>query len=458
MATAEETEASIPQERWLQVILVAFVMYTIAFIDRTNISLALPSISHDLKMDPAQAGDAAGVFFWGYLLLQIPGGYLARRWSAKWFVAILLVAWGACSAGTGLVTTGREFWIMRLLLGVAEGGVWPAVLVLLANWFPRAERARANGFWMLCLPLAVVLSSPLSGWILGHWNWRVLLVAEGLFPFAWLLVWLAKIHDHPRRARWISDAERDYLERTLAREAAEIEQAEALAPSVRDGGGQRASSLETTNPAGPPVWRVLFGPQVLLMCGVYFLLSTGNYGYLFWLPTAMEKARSLSHLLVGFLFAVPYALTAIGMVLISRHSDRHHERRLHAALPLGAAGVALLAGVAASRYSASLSFAFIALVGAGSYGALGPFWAIPTETLPRRVAGPAMGLVNALGNLGGYFGPRLVGSISKHTGSLLLAFSLLSVALMGGGALGLLLPAKEPAVRTGPGYGTRDRS
>jgi MFS family permease len=440
--TSEQADLqSVPEQRWLQVILVAFVMYTIAFIDRTNISVALSSISRDLHMDPAQAGDAAGVFFWGYLVLQIPGGYLARHWSAKWFVAILLVAWGACSVGTGLVRTGQQFWVMRLLLGVTEGGVWPAVLVLLANWFPRAERARANGFWMLCLPVAVVLASPLSGWILGHWNWRVLLIAEGSFPFLWLIVWLVRINDHPRQAPWISAAERDYLERTLEREAVEIEAAEAVERSEL----HRTLGRTAEDPplSEPPLWRALLGPQVLLMCGVYFLLNTGNYGYLFWLPTALEKAKELSHLLVGWLFAVPYFITGVGMVLLSKRSDRHRERRLHVSIPLATAGLCLLAGVAISPYSSTLSFALIAIIGAGSYGALGPFWAIPTETLPRRVAGPAMGMVNALGNLGGWAGPKLVGSISKHTGNLTLAFSLLGVSLIAGGALGLLLPTSK---------------
>ncbi|HUI43649.1 MAG TPA: MFS transporter [Terriglobia bacterium] len=417
---------SVPRERWLRVIVVAFVMYTIAFIDRTNISLALPAISRDLHLDPRQAGSAAGIFFWGYLALQIPGGYLARRWSAKWFVAILLVAWGACSAGTGVVRTGHQFWIMRLLLGVAEGGVWPAVLVLLASWFPRAERARANAFWMLCLPLAVVVSSPLSGWILGRWNWRVLLIAEGCLPFVWLVAWLTRIHDHPHQARWISAAERTYLEETLQREQAELEQAEAAEAS--------------DSAAQAPAWRALVSGPVLLMCLVYFMLDAGNYGYLFWLPTAMEKAKQLSHLWVGVLFAVPYVVTGIGMVLISRHSDRRGERRHHVAGPLAWSGLCLLGGVLLSRYSAAGSFALIALVGAGSYGALGPFWAIPTETLPSRAAGSAMGLVNALGNLGGYFGPLAAGYLIKRTGDTFYAFGLLSLGLLAGGALALLLP------------------
>ena len=426
-------ETVIPEDRWLRVIAVAFVMYTIAFIDRTNIALAQISMSHDLGMDSQQFGNSAGVFFAGYLVLQIPGGYLASRWSAKWFVAILLVVWGVLSAGTGLVTTGHQFWVMRLLLGVAEGGVWPAVLVLLANWFPRAERARANAYWMLCLPLAVIVSSPISGWILARWNWRVLLVSEGAFPLVWLTIWLARIYDHPHQARWISAEERAYLEETLSREAAEIEQAEAA---------ERAAASRSAAPE-PPLWRALLSPTVFLMCFVYFTTTTGNYGYLFWLPTAMEKAKQLGHMTVGWLFAVPYVITGIGMVIISKHSDRHRERRRHVAAGIAWAGLTLLAGVIVSRYSAGLSFALIALVGAGSYGILGPFWAIPTETLARRVAGPAMGLVNALGNLGGYFGPLLVGYVDKRTGSLFYAFGLLSLLLLIGSGFALLLPQRR---------------
>ena len=153
--------ATVPEDRWIRIITVAFIMYTIAYIDRTNVSLALPLMSRDLHMDPTHAGDAVGVFFWGYMVLQIPGGYLAQHSSAKKFVSLLLVFWGVCSAATGFVRTGREFWWMRLALGVAEGGVWPAVLVLLSHWFPRAERARANAYWMLCMPVALILSSPL---------------------------------------------------------------------------------------------------------------------------------------------------------------------------------------------------------------------------------------------------------------------------------------------------------
>jgi sugar phosphate permease len=394
-----------PSQRWLHIIPVAFIMYTIAFIDRTNISLALPSMSRDLRMLPGQAGNAAGVFFWGYMLLQIPGGYLAQRWSAKRFVSILLVLWGVCSVGCGLVHTWREFWMMRVLLGVAEGGVWPATLVLLAHWFPRAERARANAYWMLCLPIAVIVSSPISGWILGRWNWRVLLISEGALPFLWLVIWWWFIDDHPHEAGWISSEERSHLETTLERESAELD------------------------PVRPdPFLRSLLRPQVLVMVAFYFLLNSGSYGYLFWLPSAMERARKLSSAQVGGLFALPYLITVVGMIIVSRHSDKRRERLGHVAFATAWAGAFMLASVFLTLRFPALSFLAICLVGAGSYGSLGPFWAIPTETLPRSVSGTAMGLVNALGNLGGYFGPLAVGYINQSTGNFVYAFGLLSAA------------------------------
>jgi sugar phosphate permease len=318
--------------------------------------------------------------------------------------------------GCGLVHTWREFWMMRFLLGVAEGGVWPATLVLLAHWFPRAERARANAYWMLCLPLAVVVSSPLSGWILGRWDWRVLLISEGTFPFLWLLIWWWFVDDHPHQAGWISAQERRHLETTLERESAELD------------------------PVTPePLLRSFLRPHLLVMVGFYFLLNCGNYGYLFWLPSAMENARKLSSAQVGVLFALPYIIAALGMIIVSRHSDQKRERCRHVAFAMAWAGAFMLASVLLTPSFPVLSFLAISVVGAGSFGALGPFWAIPTETLPRSVSGSAMGLVNALGNLGGYFGPLAIGYINQHTGSFVYAFGLLSAAYFSSSVLILIL-------------------
>lgn len=409
-------------QRWLHILPVAFIMYTIAFIDRTNVSLALPSMSKALHMNPTQAGAAAGVFFWGYVVLQIPGGYLAQHWSAKRFVSVLLVVWGVCSVGCGLVHTWQQFWVMRLLLGGAEGGVWPAVLVLLSHWFPRGERARANAYWMLCLPVAVIASSPLSGWILGRWNWRVLLIAEGALPFLWLVIWWAFIDDYPHEAKWISPEERAHLESTLHEESRE---------------------LDSAQPA--PLLQALLKPTVLLMVAIYLMENFGNYGYLFWLPSALGNARKMSSLVVGILYTFPYMITAVGMVLISRHSDKHRERRGHVAAGMAWASACMMTCALLTGHAPAWSFVAISLVGAGSYGSLGPFWAIPTENLPRSVSGPAMGLINALGNLGGYFGPLAVGFVYHRTGDFRYAFGLLSLAYLAGAGLTRLLPSPAAA-------------
>src|SRR5579864_2334973 len=210
-------------QRWLRIIPVALIMYTISYVDRTNISLALdPGISgmmKDLFMNDKMKGHAAGIFFFGYMLLQIPGGYWATRWGARKIVSVFLVSWGLCAVGCGLAHTFKQFEVMRFLLGVAESGVFPATLVLLANWFPRAERARANAFWNLCMPLSVAFSSPFTGWLLGKLGWQMMLRIEGALPFIWLPIWLYFISDHPREAKWISQEEREYIETRLAAEA-----------------------------------------------------------------------------------------------------------------------------------------------------------------------------------------------------------------------------------------------
>src|SRR5262249_18810978 len=257
-----------PQQRWIRILPVTFIMYTIAFVDRTNVSLALPRMSVDLHMDAAQAGAASGIFFVGYVLLQIPGGYLASRWSPQWLVSIMLAAWGLGSAGAGLVQSWRQFFVLRFLLGLAEAGVWPATLVLISRWFPRAERARANAYWMLCLPAAAIVFSPISGWILGRWNWRVLLISEGILPIVWLLFWMRLIDDKPDKASWLSSLEREHLQKT----------------------NQEVPPLDTTPQQS--LTSVLFRPVVLVLLLISFLVSAGNYGFLFWLPTVLESLGS----------------------------------------------------------------------------------------------------------------------------------------------------------------------
>jgi MFS family permease len=397
-------------------------MYTIAFIDRTNISLALPRISHDLHLDPQQAGTVAGIFFWGYLALQIPGGHLAKHWSPKKFISVLLVAWSLFAIGCGLARSYHELLLLRLLLGVAESGVFPATLILLSHWFSRAERARANAMWLLCLPGAVILSSPFSGWMLDHWGWRVMLIAEGALPLAWLAIWLIFVQDHPAEASWLPQSERDSLVATLRAESAALERAESV-----------------------PYLRTLMRPQVFVLAAIYFCFVSGQMGLLFWLPSATENFKKLSSLHTGIFYTFPFIVGAISLLIVARHSDKTRERRKHAAAAMSLGGLFILLAVAVIPYSLLLAFAFITLSGVGAYGPMGPFWAIPTETLPAKTVGSVMGLVNAIGNLGAYFAPLIVGYLNKTAGNFVSGFAYLGAITVVGGFLCLLLHERADA-------------
>ncbi len=416
--------ATAPRQRWLRIIPAALIMYTISYVDRTNISLALdPKIStmmRDLLMDSKIKGEAAGIFFFGYVLLQVPGGHFASRWSARKLISLCLVAWGFCAAGCAWAQTYRQFEIIRFFLGVAESAVFPATLVLLANWFPRAERARANNGWLLCQPLAVAGSAPITGWLLGKYSWRQMLILEGLLPFVFLPIWWFCIRDHPREAEWISVEEKNYLETTLQNEA-----------DARDLTQQKVSWLV-----------VLTQPSLYVMVTLYFLHNCAAYGCMTFFTDRL-KGQGFSALQYGILFAVPYAVTAVVMTLNSWHSDKTHERRGHVAVVYLMSGLSLILSVVLASHF-WISYVFLCLAIPGPFAAMAPFWAIPGETLPRNVMAIVMGLVNAFGNLGGYLGPSIVGGLLKKYQSTALAFNVLGVAMLLCVALAFLLPQSRP--------------
>lgn len=422
-AETSASGSSDPAQRWLRIIPVAIIMYTISYIDRTNVSLALdPTISsmmRDLAMDDRMKGEAAGIFFFGYVALQIPGGYLASRWSAKKLISILLVFWGLCAVGCGLTTTYSSFKVMRFLLGIAESGVFPATLVLLANWFPRTERARANAYWNLCQPIAVAVSAPITGWLIGGWGWKTMLILEGALPFVWLPIWLYFISDNPRKARWISPGEREHLETTLAREAASLQPVKAA-----------------------PFWQAFLTPTVLVMLVIYFLQNCAAYGCMTFLTEGLKGStkQPATGLRFGILFAVPYVVAVVLMIINSRHSDKTQERRGHVAAAYMLSGVCLIASVWVKQYSFWLSYAFLCFAIPGPFAGLAPFWAIPAETLPRAVMGSVMGLVNAVGNLGGYYGNFIVGALKAKTHGIEIPFTVLGLGMITAALLCFLLP------------------
>jgi MFS family permease len=411
-------------ERWLRIIPVALIMYTISYVDRTNVNMALtPGISslmQDLLMDNRMKGEAAGIFFFGYVLMQMPGGYFATRWSPRKVISLCLVGWGICAVGCGLARTFREFEVARFLLGVSESGVYPSMVVLLANWFPSAERARANAYWNLCQPIAVVVTSLSTGWLLGRWGWKQTLILEGLLPFIWLPIWWFGIRDHPREAKWISPQEKELIETTIARERAGLESS------------QPVSFVQT-----------LLRPSILVMVVVYFLHNCQAYGCMAFFTDSL-KGRGYNAVQNGILFAIPFAFTAVVMILVSRHSDKKRERRKHLAAVYLFCGTCLVVSMLLKNHFWA-SYVFLCLSIPGPSAALAPLWAIPTETLPRNMVGPVVGFVNALGNVGGFVGPDITGTLTKHyNGSIVIPFSLLGIGMVIGGFLCFLLPKPAP--------------
>jgi sugar phosphate permease len=406
---------SVPQKRWIRIIPAAFLMYTIAFMDRVNVGFGIPGIEKSLGVNATIAGLASGIFFVGYVLLQIPGGQWAMKWSAKKFVLFALIAWGIFAILTGLAQNATQLLIVRFLLGVAEGGVWPATLVLLARWFPMKERARANSYWMFCLPVASIITSPISGWILTWTDWRTLFILEGIPPLIWALVWWFTIDDSPDTAKWISPEERQYIDQKFAEDRQAI--------PVAENEGSWVDSLKDLK-----VWYLVI---------VYFLIQVGFYGVALWLPVIVKGLSKQGFGLVGLIAALPYIAAVIGMYINANHSDRTGERKKHVAFPLIIGGIALLLSGWLGLSSPLLGILFLIISEGFVLAYVGVFWTLPPLFLGKESVGSGMGLINALGNLGGFLGPFLIGYFITTTGSNLTGIVILSISLVLAGLMTL---------------------
>ena len=352
------------RQRWLRIIPIALIMYTISYVDRTNVSLALDGriskLLPDLAMDDRMKGAAAGIFFLGYFILQVPGGYVAQRWSAKKLISLCLLGWGACAISCGLVHSFRQFAVARFFLGFAESSVFPAAMVLLSHWFPPSERVRSTALWSICQPLAVAISAPVTGWCLGAFGWRAMLIMEGALPILWLPLWQRFIFDHPREAKWLPPEERIFIETAVAEEVASLE------------------------PAKPVLlWRVLLRWEVVLMMVISFFYTCDGYGCMTFFTSGLRDRR-FTGFEYGVLFAVPYLLTVALMMLNSWHSDKTRERRGHVALALGLSGACLVFSVLA-RHDFWLSYAFMCFAIPGPFSALGAFIRHPSRHLSARL-------------------------------------------------------------------------
>ncbi len=414
-------QTAVPRTRWHRIIPIAFLMYTIAYMDRINVGFGFDGIEKSLHVSATLAGLAGGIFFFGYLFLQIPGGHIAAKYSAKKFVFYALIAWGVFAILTGLVQNATQLLIVRFLLGVSEGGVWPATLILLSRWFPIEERARANMYWMFCLPVAAIIMAPFSGLIVAHLSWRWLFILEGIPPFLWAAIWWFTMDDSPETARFISPAERDYLRQEFAKDRASVH------PAANN-------------------WRASFSNgRVWLLVVTYFLVQIGFYGFTLWLPVVMKTVTKTGFSATGVLTALPFLCALLLMWANANHSDRTGERRAHTALPLIFGGIALILSALTTQII-FLSVLFLILTEGFMLPYIGVFWTLPPMFVGADALGPTMGLINGIGNLGGFFGPFLVGALITATHATFAGLLMLFIALL---AAGLLLFALPP-VKTPP--------
>ncbi|HEX9107889.1 MAG TPA: MFS transporter, partial [Longimicrobiales bacterium] len=400
--------------------------------DRTNIGFAFAGMGHELGITRTQQGLAGGIFFIGYLLLQIPGGHLAEHWSARKFVGIMILVWGALATASGFVHSFTQLVIVRFLLGIAEAGIWPAILVLISHWFPLRERARAYGYWIMNIPLASIVTAPLSGWILTFGSWRTLFIIEGIFPFVIAApLWWLLIADRPGEAAWCSPAEREYIEGSLAAER-------AASPDVGGFGTILRSSV---------VWRLI---------GVFFLIQIGFYGLNLWLPHLVQEITHGRSLQVGLVTAVPYLFAMAGLWLNARVADRTGRYSRQVFLAVASAGMALALSVSVGTGAPAAAILLVSIAMAGALAFDGPFWACASRAMPVTLAGGAMGLINAVGNLGGFAGPYAGGYLQDRSGGSFLTTSLfLGASMFAAGLLMLTLRKRGDRPVDAPGDDAR---
>jgi sugar phosphate permease len=404
--------APIGRTRWLHLIPVIFLLYTIAFFDRVNIGMAMPSMAAELHLSPSMQGFAGGIFFWGYLPSFLGGGWLALRFGARRVVLASLLTWGLFSMSTGLVHSFYQLVALRFLLGLAEGPLWTALLLLLSQWFLRSVRGRAIGLWNLSMPFGALLSGPLSGLVLQYSNWHWMFILGGLPAWLWAVVWWFNIPRDLDHARWMPAEERQALEAGLAAEK---------------------QAFAATHVS--PDWRAMLRqPTVWLLLGATCFNNMIFYGFSLWLPSVIKAATSLNIVSIGLVNAVPYVAAGIGLVWCTRSSDRHKERRLHAGLPMIVGGILLFLG---SQVDAGLTKLIVfVLVGGTMYMTLPLISTLVTDLFPSRMAIPASAMIGSVGNLfGGFVGPQLIGSLKQITGNFTWAFSLIGVFGVVGGLL-----------------------
>lgn len=405
-----------------------FVLYVVAFIDRINIGFAALTMNRELAITSQRFGFIAAIFFLGYVIFEIPSNLLLHKLGARIWIARILITWGIIATLTGFVQNVQQLCIARFLLGVAEAGFFPGIVLYLTYWFRQREQAQAIALFMTALPVASILGAPISGMILDHvyWlglsSWRWLLILEGLPAIACGLFTYSLLPDRPSEARFLGQDEVDWITSELKRE--EQQKLEKRRVSV----GQSLTSGR--------VWHLAL---------TAFAWDIGLYWMSFWMPQAVKSlSTGYSNTRVGFLVMIPHIAGLVGMILVSYSSDRRLERRYHAAIPAMVGGLALvLLATAAPR---AFSIAVLSLMSAGIYSFIAPLFSMPSEFLTGGSAASGIALINSVANLGAFVGPNAIGVINQRTGGLKGGMAFAGVSLLVSATLAVLLPKRRGRV------------
>jgi MFS transporter, ACS family, tartrate transporter len=382
------------------------LLYVVSFLDRVNVGFAALTMNKDLGFSPEVYGFGAGIFFFGYFLFEVPSNIILEKVGARLWICRIMLTWGLVSMATAFVQGAFSFYVVRFLLGVAEAGFFPGMVLYLTYWFPTATRARFIALFLAAVPLASVVGGPVSGFILGvegHFHlhgWQWLFLLEGLPSVLLGLAVLVWMPDRPSKAFWLSDREKSVVEAALAREQQGTHT--RLLPMLSD-------------------------PRVWLLAVPDFGIVLGLYGLNLWLPQ-MVKEMGFSNLETGFVVAAPYLVSSVVMVIWGMSSDARNERVWHisSAALLGAAG---LTGAALLHTPVAVLIS-LTIAACGIYAALAVFWTLPTSFLGGTAAAGGIALINSISNTGGFFGPYLMGWLKSHTGGYSAGLGVLAGALV----------------------------
>jgi len=397
----------------------------VSYIDRVNVSFANLRMSADLGFSDRVYGLGVGMFYLTYVLFEIPGAVIVERWSARKWIARIMISWGLVTILTGFVHTAGQFYAARFFLGLAEASFFPGIIVYLTHWFPSRDRCRAIACFYIAVPTASLIGSPLAGWLLGvQWwslaGWRWLFILEGIPALALGIITIFYLTDWPSQARWLPHDERAWL-------ASELQAELQAKKRIRD----------------YTITQAFCDRRVLLFTAAFFLALSGALGNIYWIPTFVKRLSGFSDRGVTSLLIIPALIGIAGMLANGWHSDKRAERRLHAAIPLLVAG-SMYGLLIPARHDFALAISLLLLGSGFYYTFLLVFWSMPTMILSESAAAAALGLINSIANLGGLAGPYTIGFLNDRTHSLTASFGFIAIVYVAAASLLLSLKIRDP--------------